>query len=57
MTKSLRLTRRAENSLTEIASDCGIPNLSHFHKLFRAHHGMTPQRYRKQHQRDVVQPG
>ncbi len=42
--------------LAEIATDCGIPNLSHFHKLFRAHHGMTPQRYRKAHQHAIVQP-
>ncbi|WP_231592694.1 helix-turn-helix transcriptional regulator [Pelagovum pacificum] len=51
-----RLTSTSD-SLAEIAADCGIPNLSHFHKLFRAHHGMTPQRYRKAHQRDLVQPG
>lgn len=44
------------DSLAEIAGDCGIPNLSHFHKLFREHHGKTPQKYRKSHQRDVVQP-
>lgn len=50
-----RLTGTSD-TLTEIAADCGIPNLSHFHKLFRAHHGMTPQKFRKAHQRDVVQP-
>lgn len=44
------------DSLAEIAADCGIPNLSHFHKLFRAHHGTTPQRWRRIHQADVVQP-
>ncbi len=42
--------------LAEIAADCGIPNLSHFHKLFRAHHGQTPAQYRQRFQRDVVQP-
>ncbi|NCO85353.1 MAG: AraC family transcriptional regulator [Rhodobacterales bacterium] len=50
-----RLTGTAD-SLAEIAADCGIPNLSHFHKLFRASHGTTPASYRKAHQRDVVQP-
>jgi AraC family transcriptional regulator, dual regulator of chb operon len=45
------------DSLAEIAADCGIPNLSHFHKLFRAHHGKTPAAWRKSHQDDVVQPG
>ncbi|SMY06150.1 HTH-type transcriptional regulator ChbR [Flavimaricola marinus] len=51
-----RLTGSSD-SLTEIASDCGIPNLSHFHKLFREFHGQTPQKFRRTHQRDVVQPG
>lgn len=44
------------DGLAEIAADCGIPNLSHFHKLFRAAHGMTPQRYRRTYQRDLLQP-
>ena len=44
------------DTLTEIAADCGIPNLSHFHKLFRAQHGLTPAQYRRTHQKDVVQP-
>ena len=44
------------DTLAEIAADCGIPNLSHFHKLFRAHHGLTPAQYRRQFQRAVVQP-
>ena len=42
--------------LSVIASDCGIPNLSHFHKLFRARFGMTPLKYRQSLQRDIVQP-
>jgi AraC family transcriptional regulator, dual regulator of chb operon len=45
------------DTLAEIAQDCGIPNLSHFHKLFRAHHGLTPAQYRRQFQKTVVQPG
>lgn len=44
------------DSLTEIAAECGIPNLSHFHKLFRTAHGLTPLRYRKIHQHDVLRP-
>lgn len=40
----------------QIAADCGIPNMAHFHKLFRAHHGMTPLQFRQQFQRNVVQP-
>lgn len=45
------------DSLAEIAAECGIPNLSHFHKLFRAHHGATPGAWRRLHQSEVVQPG
>lgn len=50
-----RLTA-SPDPLAEIAADCGITNLSHFHKLFRTHHGMTPLQFRKRHQRDVIQP-
>ena len=50
------LTTDAE-PLAEIAEACGIPNLSHFHKLFRARHGITPLKYRQRFQRDVLQPG
>lgn len=42
--------------VSQIASDCGIPNMSHFHKLFRAAHGLTPLQYRQKFQREVVQP-
>lgn len=52
---ALQLTGTAD-PLSEIATDCGIPNLSHFHKLFRAAHGLTPHAYRRKYQRDVVQP-
>lgn len=45
-----------EDSLAEIAADCGIPNLSHFHKLFRNAYGTSPQKYRRARQSDVVQP-
>ncbi|KPP89608.1 MAG: AraC family transcriptional regulator [Rhodobacteraceae bacterium HLUCCA08] len=44
------------DTLAEIAAECGIPNLSHFHKLFLAHHGQTPQRYRRDRQKALVQP-
>lgn len=42
--------------VSQIAAECGIPNMAHFHKLFRTHHGMTPLQYRQQFQRNVVQP-
>jgi len=40
----------------DIAVDCGIDNMSHFHALFRDHFGMTPRRYRLTRHRDPVQP-
>ena len=43
-------------SVEEIALDCGIENLSHFYKLFKAHYGTTPRIYRRRHQSDPVQP-
>jgi AraC family cel operon transcriptional repressor len=49
------LTTDAE-PVSQIAADCGIPNMSHFHKLFRATHGATPLQYRQKFQRHVVQP-
>lgn len=44
------------DAVSQIAADCGIPNMSHFHKLFRATHGVTPLQYRQKYQRHVVQP-
>ncbi|WP_322894690.1 MULTISPECIES: AraC family transcriptional regulator [unclassified Yoonia] len=49
------LTSDAE-PISQIAVDCGIPNMSHFHKLFRAAYGDTPLQYRQKLQRQVVQP-
>lgn len=43
-------------AISEIAADCGIPNMSHFHKLFRQAHGLTPLQYRQKYQKQVVQP-
>ena len=43
-------------AISEIAADCGIPNMSHFHKLFREAHGLTPLQYRQKFQKQVVQP-
>ena len=45
-----------QESVSDIATDCGIPNLSHFHKLFRESFGMTPLQYRQQLQRGLIQP-
>lgn len=56
MARAARLLTGTSDPLAEIASDIGIPNLSHFHKQFRTHFGQTPAQYRAALQRDVVQP-
>jgi len=56
MTHAARALTTDNDAVSQIAADCGIPNMAHFHKLFRAHHGMTPLQYRQQYQRNVVQP-
>jgi AraC family transcriptional regulator, dual regulator of chb operon len=57
MDHAARRLAGSTDSLAEVAGDCGIPNLSHFHKLFRARFGQTPAAWRKQHQQDLIQPG
>mgnify|MGYP001792855348 CR=1 FL=1 len=57
MDYAARQLSASTDTLAEIAADCGIPNLSHFHRLFRDAFKLTPNAYRKRHQRDVIQPG
>jgi AraC family transcriptional regulator, dual regulator of chb operon len=42
--------------IIDIAMDTGIEDLSHFYKLFRAGYGISPMKYRKQNQVEMVQP-
>jgi len=56
MEHAARLLAGTGDGLAEIAEAVGIGNLSHFHRLFRARHGMTPRQYRLRHQRRLVQP-
>lgn len=51
-----RQLKGTPDSLTEIAAEIGIQNMSHFHRLFRARYSMTPRQYRVKHQKGVVQP-
>ena len=46
----------SDTPIGDIASDCGIENLSYFYKLFRSHYGTTPRQYRLQHRADPLQP-
>ncbi len=43
----------SRQSILDIALECGIENLSHFYRLFRGEHGMTPRRYRLLHHRPI----
>jgi AraC family transcriptional regulator, dual regulator of chb operon len=45
-----------DDIIREIARDCGIPNLSHFHRVFLNHHGVTPLQYRRLHHRNLIRP-
>ncbi len=56
MTHAARALTTDSEAVSDIAADCGIPNMSHFHKLFRAAYGITPLQYRQKFQRDLVQP-
>lgn len=56
MQHAARALTTDSEAISEIAADCGIPNMSHFHKLFRDAHGITPLQYRQKFQRQIVQP-
>ena len=45
-----------DTPLPVLAADCGIENLSYFHRLFLQQYGTTPRSYRMRHQRAPV-PG
>lgn len=42
------MLRASRKGVSEIALDCGFCNLSHFHRVFREHTGMTPKEMREQ---------
>ncbi|MFN6018219.1 MAG: AraC family transcriptional regulator [Verrucomicrobiota bacterium] len=48
-----RLLESSSLPITEIAAICGFENLSYFHRLFRAHQGITPRGHRMR-QREVM---
>ncbi|MEL7179095.1 MAG: AraC family transcriptional regulator [Pseudomonadota bacterium] len=56
MQHAARALTTDNEAISDIAAECGISNMSHFHKLFRAAHGVTPLQYRQKYQRQVVQP-
>ena len=56
MEAAARILITDDDNVSDIAANCGVPNMSHFHKLFRAAHGLTPLQYRQKYQRQIVQP-
>ncbi|MEL7159874.1 MAG: AraC family transcriptional regulator [Bacteroidota bacterium] len=47
-----RLLINTDRSVAEIGYACGYDSLPFFYQQFRKHHGMSPAKYRKQHQRN-----
>jgi len=56
MEAAARILITDDDNVSDIAANCGVPNMSHFHKLFRAAHELTPLQYRQKYQRQIVQP-
>ncbi|WP_420861138.1 AraC family transcriptional regulator [Algirhabdus cladophorae] len=56
MAYAARLLTASSDGLDSIAQNCGIANLSHFHRLFRDHYNMTPKAYRNRYQRNPITP-
>jgi len=55
MKHAARSLTGSSDDLAHIAADCGITNLSHFHRLFRNQYGITPNQFRKRFQKNVIQ--
>ncbi|MEL6678756.1 MAG: AraC family transcriptional regulator [Pseudomonadota bacterium] len=57
MAHAAQMLTASDESISAIALDCGIENISHFYRIFKRHFGVTPRAYRQHNQRDPVQPG
>jgi AraC family cel operon transcriptional repressor len=55
MARAVHCLSQTSDSVTEVALNCGYPNLSHFYKVFAAQFHTTPRRYRLQ-QQAIVRP-
>jgi AraC family transcriptional regulator, dual regulator of chb operon len=53
MAYAKRQLEMGDQSILNIALDCGIENLSHFYSLFRSRTGTTPRKYRLSHRRPL----
>jgi AraC family cel operon transcriptional repressor len=56
MEHAARLLACTDLSVPDVAAECGLENMSHFHMIFRDCFGVTPRRYRGTRQGDPVQP-
>ena len=56
MEHAARLLAGSDESISQIALECGLENLSHFYRMFRTHYALTPRAYRRRNQVDIVQP-
>ena len=54
--KACQMLVQTQQSVTQIAYDCGLGSSSYFGKQFREYAGCTPQEYRRVwHDRDMIQ--
>ena len=42
-----QLTNRPEMTIGEVATDCGVPKIQTFYRVFQKHFGMPPAQYRR----------
>lgn len=56
MNVAARRLTESDAPILDIALDCGVEDLSHFYRLFRQTHGISPMRYRRRTRVDLVHP-
>lgn len=56
ISQAARMLMDSDDPILDIALACGIEDLSYFYRLFRQAHGMSPRKYRRQYQMDLVHP-
>lgn len=48
MDAAARMLRKNNQTLKEVAEQCGVPDIYYFTRLFRSHHGVPPGAYRRE---------
>ena len=54
MDMARQLLIKSDLTVNQIAEQVGIPEQSHFARLFRRHYALTPTQYRKRHEEEMV---